>query len=215
MAKCLGPLHSSEARGKVGGLVINSWRGFSTVKAKHAPAQPRSSKQLAARAIMVQASRAWQSVADQASWNAYATTHTMTDWTNSPKRLTGANWFCMLFVRLTRRGQLILPSAPTTVAPDPATSVSLTGTALGFEVDWAPTTVAGINAEIWLDGPHSLGRLGSIQKASYNMDGDGTVGVANAAVPAAGHYTVYLRMIDTGTGLVSQFISADGDTTLT
>ena len=47
------------------------------------------------------------------------------------------------------------------------------------------------------------------------MDGDGTVGVANAAVPAAGHYTVYLRMIDTGTGLVSQFISADGDTTLT
>ena len=131
MAKCLGPLHSSEARGKVGGLVINSWRGFSTVKAKHAPAQPRSAAQLAARAILVQASRQWQTSADQASWNAYATTHTMTDWTNSPKRLTGANWFTMLFVRLTRRAQPPLTAAPTTLAPDPATSVSLTGNGPG------------------------------------------------------------------------------------
>ena len=100
MAKVVGPLHASEARGKMGGLVFNSWRGFATVKAKHAPAQPRTQKQLLVRAICVICARAWQLLTTQADWTTYANTHTLVDWTNTPKRLTGANWYVMLSTRV-------------------------------------------------------------------------------------------------------------------
>lgn len=59
MAKVTLPLMSAEARGKVGGLIYNTWRGNSTVKIKKAPAQPRTARQLLIRAFATTCSRAW------------------------------------------------------------------------------------------------------------------------------------------------------------
>ena len=215
MAKVVGPLHSSEGRGKVGGLVFNSWRGFATVKAKHAPAQPRSALQLMVRSIAVASARAWGLLTTQAAWNQYAQTHTLSDWTNTPKRLTGMNWYVMLSTRLLRRGTSAVATPPITADPGALTTLTATGTQLGFEVDWLPLQARAHNVEIWVDGPHSKGRIGSIPRATYNMDGDGTVGAANVAVLQPGRYTIYARVLLNATGQVSPWISCEGDTTLT
>jgi len=77
MAKVIGPLHSSEARGRMGGLVFNTWRGLNVVKQSTSPANPRTIAQLNIRAIAVGQARGWQgeSAANQAAWDAYASTH--------------------------------------------------------------------------------------------------------------------------------------------
>jgi len=211
MAKVSGPLHASEARGKVGGLVYNSWRGFATVKAKHAPAQPQSSKQLLVRALCVTCARAWQALAAQADWNYYSTIHTLVDWTNTPKRLSGANWYTMLSTRLLKRGLPVQLEPPTVPAPDALTSLTALDAGDHIEVDWLPLLATGQNVEIWIDGPHSPGRAGSIPNSRYNMDGDGTVGAANTGPNPVGRYTIYARVLSTDDGQVSQFLSVDVD----
>jgi len=193
----------------MGGLVYNSWRGFATVKAKHAPAQPRSQKQLLVRAICTAASRAWQLLTNQSDWNDYARTHTLTDWTSTPKRLTGANWYVMLATRRMKRGFTAVDTPPTTLPPDPIGTLSATDAGDHIEVDWSPVLSSGTNVEIWIDGPHSPGTPGSMPRARYNMDGDGTVGAANTGPCPAGNYTIYARTIDSATCQVSKFLSVE------
>lgn len=211
MAKVVGPLHASEARGKMGGLVFNSWRGFATVKAKHAPAQPRTQKQLLVRAICVICARAWQLLTTQADWTTYANTHTLVDWTNTPKRLTGANWYVMLSTRLLKRALAVVDTPPIVIAPDALTTLTAVDAGDHIEVDWTPTLLATENVEIWIDGPHSPGRAGSFINARYNMDGTGTVGAANTGPCPVGRYTIYARVISITDGQVSQFLSVDVD----
>lgn len=211
MAKVVGPLHASEARGKVGGLVYNSWRGFATVKAKHAPAQPRSTKQLLVRSLCVLCSRTWQLLASQADWTAYANTHTLVDWTNSPKRLTGSNWYVMLTTRLLKRGIASVDTPPTVLPPDPLSSLTALDAGDHIEVDWLPILTPSTNVEIWIDGPHSQGKAGSIPNARYNMDGTGSVGAANTGPCPAGRYTIFGRAISLVDGQVSSFLSVDVD----
>lgn len=211
MAKVVGPLHASEARGKMGGLVYNSWRGFATVKAKHAPAQPQSTKQLLVRAICVVSARAWALLSTQALWNAYAQTHTLVDWTNSPKRLTGANWYVMLSTRLLKRAIAVVTTPPIVAAPAALTTLTATDAGDHIEVDWTPLLSATNNVEIWIDCPHTAGRSGSLPRALYNMDGVGTVGAANTGPCPVGRYTIYARVISITDGQVSPFLSVDVD----
>jgi hypothetical protein len=211
MAKVVGPLHASEARGKVGGLVYNSWRGFATVKAKHAPAQPQTSAQLLVRAIAVACSRAWQLLTNQADWVTYANSHTLVDWTNTPKRLTGANWYVMLSTRLLKRAIAAVVTPPIVLPPIALTSLTAIDAGDHIEVDWLPLLSATENVEIWIDGPHSPGRQGSIPNARYNMDGTGTVGAANTGPCPVGRYTIYARVISITDGQVSPFLSVDVD----
>lgn len=211
MAKVVGPLHSSEARGKMGGLVYNSWRGFATVKAKHAPAQPQSQKQLLVRAICVVCSRAWQLLLTKADWTAYANTHTLVDWTNSPKRLTGANWYVMLSTRLLKRGTVAVATPPAVLPPTALTTLTALDAGNHIEVDWTPRASADENVEIWIDGPHSPGKAGSFPNARYNMDGVGIVGAANTGPCPAGRYTIYARVLSTIDGQVSSFLSVEVD----
>ena len=64
MAKVLNPLHSDRALGSVGGLTYTESRQGATVRARVNPAQPRTSEQLAIRAILAQASQAWAALTD-------------------------------------------------------------------------------------------------------------------------------------------------------
>jgi hypothetical protein len=192
----------------MGGLVYNSWRGFATVKAKHAPAQPRSIKQLAVRAVAVFCSRAWGTLTNQADWNAYAVTHTLVDWTNSPKRLTGANWFVALSTRLLRLGIPEVDTPPTTPAPDAVTGITATGSAGAILVDWTTPSDHTNSVELWLDGPHTAGRQGSLIKSLYNCAPWGDEGGLSISGLQAGTYDVYARVLDRSNGLVSPFVGA-------
>lgn len=213
MAKCVAGAFSAEVRGKVGGLVFNSWRGFCTVKAKHAPAQPRTIKQLAIRATAILCSRAWALLATCADWNAYAQTHTLSDWTNSPKRLTGHNWFVMLTTRLLRLGLPQVDTPPAVAAPDPITAFTAVGGAGSITVDWTDPSAHTDSVEIWLNGPHSAGRLGSIIRALYNCSPWGDEGGLSISSLQAGVYSVYARVVSRTNGLASPFVSANATVT--
>jgi hypothetical protein len=211
MAKCIAGGFAAETRGKVGGLVFNSWRGVGTLKIKHAPAQPRTNLQLAVRAIMIMLARKWQSLSNQADWNQYATDHPFSDWTNSPKRLTGMNWYCMLGLRLSRLGIPIVATPPEVVAPDPVTGLTAVGAAGSVTVDWSTPSAHTDSVEIWLHGPHSAGRLGSLVKAKYNCSPWGDEGGLSISGLQAGVYDVYVRVCSRTNGLVSAFV---GDQTV-
>ena len=213
MAKVVGPLHSSEARGRMGGLVYNSWRGSATVKAKHAPAQPRSSLQLAVRATAIYCSRAWQALAATAQWNAYAAAHPLVDWTGSTKRLTGANWFVMLTTRLIRAGVAPVLTPPVANAPDAVTILAVSGGSGTLTMTWTDPGSVDDHIEFWLDGPRTAGRQGSLTKAKYN--GFALGNAANFVISGLldGHYTVYARSISWVDGQVSVWVSLAGTVT--
>jgi hypothetical protein len=193
----------------MGGLVYNSWRGFATVKAKHAPAQPQTNKQLAVRAVAVACARAWQLLVAQAAWNTYAATHTLVDWTNSPKRLTGANWYVMLTTRLLRLGIPPVVTPPVVAAPDAVTGLTAVGGAASITVDWVTPSTHTDSVEIWLDGPRSPGRQPSLVAAKYNCSPWGDEGGLAISGLQPGTYTAYVRVTSRTDGQVSPFVSDD------
>jgi hypothetical protein len=192
----------------MGGLVYNSWRGFATVKAKHAPAQPRTVLQLAVRAVAITCARAWQSLADPTAWNDYAAAHLLVDWTNSPKRLTGANWYVMLTTRLLRLGISPVVTPPVPAAPDAPTGYTAVGAAGQITFDWAAPSAHTNSVELWWDGPHSAGRKGSFPRARYQGAPWGDEGGLIISGLQPGRYTTYARVVSRTDGQVSLFVSA-------
>ena len=208
MAKAVGAAFSAQVRGKVGGLVYNTWRGTATIKAKSSPTQPQTVKQLALRAIAVYCARKWGSLATQTLWNDYAANHPLVDWTNSPKRLTGMNWYVMLGTRLLRASTVPPSTPPEAPAPDPVFGLTATGASGSISVDWDAPVGANDRIELWLTGPMTAGRLPSLVNARYNTLLYGSGSPATVVAAQAGCYTVYARVFSMTTGLVSSYTAA-------
>lgn len=213
MAKVVGPLHSSEARGRMGGLVFNTYRGMATVKAKHAPAQPRTEKQLLIRAISVNMSRAWATNADQEAWNTYASTHTYVDGMGLTIRATGLNWYIALNSRL--QAALIGPveTPPVVAAPAAVTGLALTPSAGSISAAWTSPVGATARIEFWLDGPRSEGRLSSIARIRLHSRTEAATSPLVIASLQPGRYTVWVRAFSETDGQVSPWIVSTTDVT--
>jgi hypothetical protein len=208
MAKCLAPAMSAEVRGRIGGIVFNSWRGVRYIKAKTGPAQPRSQKQLRLRAIAIGLARRWQielqTIRDQ--WNVYAQTHTTTDWTNTKVRATGMNWYVALCTRMLFHNDVPPYTPPAIPAPVPLTNFAATGGSQSIVVTWTSPADDDLNAELWLQGPYSPGSIGSLVKANWKTNASANAATTTISGLAPGHYSVYGRMYDTTTGLVSTYL---------
>lgn len=215
--KLVNPLMSTEARGKLGGVVYNTWRGTRYAKIQSSPAQPRSSEQLQIRAILSLLSRSWQSLtaAQRQAWSDYAETHTETDWTNTPKRITGLNWYIRLNTRLMLNGWTTIATPPSEPAPPAPTNLEATGGIGQIEITWDNYAGTGTSVEIWLDGPHSAGRSGSIIRAKKTSLAAGETGTDTITGLRPGTYTVYARAIDEARGLVSPWASDTATVTAT
>lgn len=213
MAKVVGPLHSSEARGRMGGLVFNTFRGMATVKAKHAPAQPRSQKQLTARGIAVNLSRTWAASSNQAAWNAYAAAHTYLDGMGLTIRATGLNWYLALNSRLNALLIGSVDTPPVVAAPGPIVGLVPTPGAGEISAAWTGPTGADQRIELWLDGPRSKGRQASIARARLNVQPEaaGSPEVITGLQP--GRYTVFARSLSEDDGQVGPWASATCDVT--
>lgn len=209
MAKVIGPLHSSEARGRMGGLVYNTWRGVATVKAKHAPSQPRTSLQLAVRAVAISLSRLWASCVNQASWNAYAALHPTVDGMGNSVRATGANWYLALNTRLKRMGTAAVETAPTVAAPAAIEGFGAQLSSGAYSPTWTAPTLAADGVEVWADGPHSPGRIGSLAKARYLSFWTGDQSGLGSVAAALGSYTLFARGVSLVDGQVSVWVSKD------
>ncbi len=210
MAKVLNPLMSTSARGKVGGLIFNVWRGINTVKGFKSPAQPRSSRQLAVRAILSTLSRAWASLtaAQRDDWATWASTHTVTDWTGQAVRMTGENAFVKCNSLLLDMSKAQVSSPPAVAAPTSLANLVLTGGAGQISAAFTARTGTAETVDFWVYGPHSAGQNPTIVKASHQAyaPGETTPFVLSGLSP--GLYTVWARVVSETDGQVSPFVAA-------
>jgi len=215
MAKVKAPLFGTEARGRMGGLVYNTWRGINYVKAHTGPAQPRSQKVLQVRAYTAFLVRNWAILSADARlhWNQYAYDHPVLDTMNGTRRLTGANWYVMLNVRLLLLGYLTQSEPPTTAAPEsPAVFAAADGVGQSI-LTW--TAMGGTDklVTIWAVGPHTKGRLAKIQMARTLFWVTGEAGTATVTGLRPGRHTFFVRTVDEDNGLVSTWVSDTADIT--
>ena len=209
MAKVTAPLHGSEARGKVGGLVYNTWRGISTVKAKKAPSQPRTALQLQRRATGVALSRQWQANAYHDDWNTFASLHPRVDGMGATVRATGANWFLGLGARLLMHARPIVATPPAIPGPNPVTGLTAVGGAATITYNWTDPGAGDDRIEFYLDGPHSGGRLASLVKAKFASYLAGNVADATLTGLMPGNYALYARTMSPVNGQVSEWVLAE------
>lgn len=206
MAKVTDPLRSSEARGKVGGVIYNSWRGISYVKRFTAPVQPMSEKQMHVRVTMQEANNAWRNdlnAAGRALWDAYAQTHLLLDWTGQPKRISGQNWFIRCFVQQRLIPVAVTETVPSENPPDGVVNLTLTNEPTSFDFDWTPTAGTDITLNLWADGPLSPGRQGTFSRARSILYTPGEAGSSTSGTLGVGDYAVWVRMIRESDGLTS------------
>ena len=209
MAKLIGPLHSAEARGRVGGLVYNTWRGLSYAKAQCAPSQPRTKLVLQIRAWTTYLVRAWQGLSDaqRATWQEYATSHTETDGMGAPKRLTGLNWWVRNNLRSLHMGLSGFVSVPQVAAPAaPAAFNAANGVGESI-VTWTATEGTKMNVGISVVGPHSAGKQGKLTRAKHNSYTAGEAGTVTITLTIPGTYTIFGRVINEDNGLASTWVS--------
>lgn len=212
MPKVKNPLMSMEARGGIGGLVYNTWRGINTVKTNTSPTGQGTAKRLAAQALLAYVSQLWRALTDaqRAAWNQYAIDHPVSDWTGSPKRLTGMNWFVDCCIANRRAGVAVVTAPP--VLPQPAAPVGLALSKLttDLKVTWTTPSSAAIFVDLWLAGPLSAGRSPKIEQAkALSVMASNIVKPATLLAGAAiGRYTCFARTLDGVEGLQSTWVSA-------
>lgn len=217
MPKLKNPLLSQEARGGIAGLVFNTWRGINTVKTNTSPTGQGTAKRLAAQARISAISKEWATLTDvqRAAWSQYATDHPVTDWTGSPKRLTGMNWFVKCNALLDMIGEAHVTAAPGVAAPDPMTGFNLTFATGTISAVWTAPTAATKEVVFFSTGPQSKGITGKIEQAQYlsHHAASETTPLAIITGATTGRYTVFAKIIDTVTGLESTWQSDFVDAT--
>lgn len=198
MAKVVGPLHSSEARGSVGSLCYVTWRGIHVVKARAGPTIQYSAAQVALRAKAALATASWQALTDAQRdlWYTYANAHVDVDWTGNPQRLTGYNWYIRANVRAQLLGAPIRTSPPTVVVDDLLTDLVASAGGGGLIITWNYDPwppQAGLYLEIYGVGPHSPGRHPTI-KQCHRAGHDIAEGLFWTWTPLdAGLHTIFVR----------------------
>lgn len=211
MPKVKNPLLSLEARGGIGGLVYNTWRGLNTVKTNTSPTGQGTEKRLAAQALMSSVSKLWQALTDgnRTAWNQYSVDHPVPDWTGGTKRLTGMNWFMRCMVQIRRVSGTAITAPPVIPAPSPMAGMILSKPAGNLTVAFSTPTGANLVTDAWAAGPLSPGRQAPLAMAHPMTIVTATSGTAFSVVttPSTGRYTVFCRMIDKSTGLPSSWVS--------
>jgi hypothetical protein len=209
MAKVVQPLGSNEARGAVGGLTYNTWRGISTVKTRSGPSTQGTEAQLDIQAKAKACTQAWQALTDaqRHNWRIYSSNHLDPDWTGEDKRLTGYNWFLRINVRRQLFNYAIESTPPTdqckTNLIDIETYAMPGAQLLTWDTDphWPVYTHI---VDIWLAGPHSPGRYPNIQDAKREGWEEANSIPHILWGPTPGWYTWFLRPIRTN-GVAGQF----------
>lgn len=172
MAKVTQPLGSAEARGSVGGLVYNTWRGLHTVKTRSGPGTYGTQKQEAGKVLLYAANDAWAALdqADRDAWNDWAAHQRLPQWTGTDKRITGHNWFLRCHIQQAR-----CFSSITMVIPIDPISHTLTNPVLvsyfgdtSLQWNWVKWTDHALHAlELWTHKPSSAGRKPYLNLAQY------------------------------------------------
>jgi len=214
VTKVIGPLHSSEARGRVDDLVYNTWRGIRYVRKFTAPEFKTPDPRIAQKARVAAANTAWRllSAAQRTAWGAYAAQHLRLDWTGVPIRMSGYNAYVRLSTRVQRIGGTPLADAPWTPLPFPLTSLTLTAVTNAIRVAWTyPTqpTAHPHYVQILRAGPFSAGKTPPRTDAVIRSHEVLNSSPYDDAFSIIGHYGIWARVIDGLTGEDSPHLTAD------
>lgn len=213
MAKVMNPLNSVEARGKFGGVIYNSWRGISYVKAFKSPVNPKTVKQSAIRSILADLTENWRGItqAQRDSWITYADTHPVLDWTGNTKRLTGLNWFLKCNIPLRRNAILYSGTAPTVAAPASVSGLVMTLVTGDIQIEWDAPTTGSLAIEFYFGYSASPGRKISKKDCTYTFSkiASETQPVEVLASAADGGYALYAHVLDLTTGLCSPDVKVE------
>ena len=207
--KLMDPVRSSEARGKIGGIIHNTARGVKYAKVFTSPSQPRTQKQLAIRAFMQKATRAWQvlSEANRINWKAYADAHPEIDWTGTSIKKTGFNWFCRLTARLLWLGETQVDTPPAVPAPPAVAAFLATTGVLQSVLTWTPGDDSD-TVLVYGVGPHSPGATAKREKAVYLNRAVADTGTVTITGLSPGTYTFFAYTEISINGLISPMVSS-------
>ncbi len=129
MAKYLGTL-TSDARGKVGGIILSRSRAGTTIKGHAVPVNPSTPRQQLIRTSLAAAGRAWRALdgSTQAGWVLLADTYTWTNSLGTNYTPTGQQLFTQAYINAAQYGTV--PGVPDLGAPpvlDPITNIEVFG----------------------------------------------------------------------------------------
>jgi hypothetical protein len=203
MALVTGPLHSSEARGVVGGktgLVYNTHRGRAYVKANAVPALEYTDPQIATRALMNTIIAAWQALsADRrTAWHHFAEENHLCDWTGQLKRLTGWNWFAKANSPLLYCTLSLLTDPPYPITGYLPANLVVTNYEAESELTWTPLDPPPDPAWffiLWQTAPHAPTVHPSIKHAKRVSHTYESVGSHIWPTEDPGWTTVYIQPI--------------------
>lgn len=198
MAKVTGPLHSTEARGKVDALQYNTWRGLHVVKSIGQPQTQYSDPQKAARAVTAALAPAWEGLNEWTRdlWRVCAELYRQPDWTGSDRPLHAQAAFIKCnYHRLAY--QFTYNDRPA-LLHEYRTLGGLTATPSPGEVavewnqsQWGEPSDLFVHGTI--QGPYSIGRRPDITHRRFWAYCNFGEGLLNPGPLADGHYTVWLR----------------------
>ena len=174
MAKVTQPLGSGEARGKVGNLIYNTWRGIRTVRTCTPPDHEDDPKRVAHKLIVQAAAQRWRDLtgAERAAWTAYADVHLDLDWTGSPKRLAGYHWYVRVQTKRKDLDQDYLDTPPTSEITCNLGNLSLSAFYGDIYLNWQkigtydPDTTM---VDVWQTALHSPGRSPTLHEATHML----------------------------------------------
>lgn len=205
MVKLVAPLHSTEARGSVGEVTYNTYRGRSYAKTRVGPSQQYSARQVAIRAFTAQATSLWQTMtsSQRSLWDRFAAEHPDQDWTGSPKRLTGYNWFVRINCVALDAGLSTFVDPPTYPSGSEAPQLTLSVSAGHLRCSAATTdsglTLSGI-LDIWVSDIHSPAKHPSRKNAKHLLYGASDTPYDLGAIAVGEARSVWARWIDPADG---------------
>lgn len=113
----------SDARGKIGGVVMSKNKSGAYVRTKVTPVNPRSPAQQAARANFADLAQAWSgtlTASERAAWTSFAQTFPRTNIFGNSLILNGLNMYVSLNAVLLQIGVASVASPPVSPAVSPA-----------------------------------------------------------------------------------------------
>jgi len=214
MAKVTQPLGSIEARGSVGGLVYQPWRGIQTVRARVGPASQASEKRAAIRALLASVAAEWRALSDQQreNWTQYALLHLDPYWTGEDIRLPGFHRFCRMAFLAQWSGSPPFTDPPIEVERNQIENLALVDFGGYLLVTWDYDQSPGglmPQVDLWAAIDHSPGKQCTLKDARHIAFSDADSLSWPSPWPSVGTYTCFARPIWT-TGQTNPWISTRG-----
>ena len=215
MAKVVGPLFSVEARGSIGALTFNSFRGISTVKGR-CPKAPRDSPaQIETRRLAALATAYWKTMTlPQCDvWNDYAASMPEKDWTGQAKHISGYNWFIRINVRRQRCSASIDAALPQNQITEALSVTSVISEYDGISIAWSVSPddfLSPAYLDIRMGGAHSPGRKLRLPETNFTALPEVHESPWFFSAVEYGWYTFYIRLMSES-GVVGPWVRTIGE----